>query len=378
MKILDRYVSKQLALTTAIAVSVLSVVLVLGNVFRQIFELLINKNAPYEFLLTFVEYIIPFSMIFTLPWGFLTAVLLVFGRMSAEHELTALRSSGVSILRICAAVFGIAGVCVAACLWINLEVAPRAQARFKLALYELAINRPLSMFDGDRVIDSFPNLKIYIGRNDGRELHNLIVYELGGDSEPQKVIFARRGRIHSDPANRRLLLDLFDARYEQRDASAPQAYGRIRQGITMQQTTLPISLEELYERNQRRRPLSSLTLAELQAVLRDGRAEEPGSPLLSIGDLSETRVELHKRFSLSLASLALGLMAIPLAVSAQRKETAAGFLLSLLLAFAYFFLIIMTGWVKSRPEFYPHLLVWVPNVLFFSLGGSMFKRLARR
>jgi lipopolysaccharide export system permease protein len=378
MKILDRYVSKQLALTTFIAVSVLSVVLVLGNVFRQIFELLINKNAPYEFLLTFVEYIIPFSLIFTLPWGFLTAVLLVFGRMSAEHELTALRSSGVSITRICVSAFVLGLVCVGACLWINLDVSPKAQARFKLALYELAMNRPLSMFDSDRVIDAFPGLKIYIEKNDGQQLHNLIVYELGGDFEPQKVIFARRGKIHSDPANRRLLLDLFDARYEQRDAGAPQAFGRIRQGITMQQTTLPISLEDLYERNQRRRPLSSLTLEELRGVLRDKRAPEPGSPELTPAQMSETRVELHKRFSLSLASLALALMAVPLAVSAQRRETAAGFLLSLLLAFVYFFLIIMTGWVKGRPELYPHLLVWVPNVLFFSLGGRMFQRLACR
>lgn len=378
MKILDRYVSKQLALTTFIAVSVLSVVLVLGNVFRQIFELLINKNAPYEFLLTFVEYVIPFSLIFTLPWGFVTAVLLVFGRMSAEHELTALRSSGVSIVRICAAAFVLALACVGACLWINLDVAPKAQARFKLALYELAMHRPLSMFDSDRVIDAFPGLKIYIERNDGQELHNLIVYELGGDFEPQKVIFARRGRIHSDPANRRLLLDLFDARYEQRDAGAPQVFGRIRQGITMQQTTLPISLEDLYERNQKRRPLSSLTLEELQSALSLGHAAEPGSRQFTPAELSETRVELNKRFSLSLASLALGLMAIPLAVTAQRRETAAGFLLSLLLAFVYFFLIIMTGWVKARPEFYPHLLVWVPNVLFFSFGGGMFKRLANR
>ena len=265
-----------------------------------------------------------------------------------------------------------------ACLWSNLDIAPKAQARFKLALYELAMNRPLSMFDGDRVIDAFPGLKIYIERNDGRELHNLIVYELGGDFEPQKVIFARRGRIHSDPANRRLLLDLFDARYEQRDAAAPQAFGRIRQGITMQQTTLPISLEDLYERNQRRRPLSSLTLGELRNALRLGHAAEPGSPQFTTTELSETRVELNKRFSLSLASLALGLMAIPLAVTAQRRETAAGFLLSLLLAFVYFFLIIMTGWVKGRPEFYPHLLIWIPNILFFSFGGGMFKRLANR
>lgn len=378
MKILDRYVSKQLALTTFIAVSVLSVVLVLGNVFRQIFELLINKNAPYEFLLTFIEYIIPFSLIFTLPWGFLTAVLLVFGRMSAEHELTALRASGVSIVRICVSVFVLAATCAGACLWINLDIAPKAQARFKLALYELAMNRPLSMFDSDRVIDAFPGLKIYIERNDGKELHNLIVYELGRDFEPQKVIFARRGRIHSDPANRRLLLDLFEARYEQRDAAAPQSLARIRQGITMQQTTLPISLEDLYERNQKRRPLSSFTVAELREILEEGRSAQAGSADLPQSGLSEARVELNKRFSLSLASLALGILAVPLAVTAQRRETAAGFLLSLLLAFVYFLLIIMTGWVKSRPEFYPHLLVWVPNVVFFFLGGSLFKRLASR
>jgi len=378
MKILDRYVSKQLGLTTFIAVSVLSVVLVLGNVFKQIFELLINKNAPYEFLLTFVEFIVPFSLIFTLPWGFLTAVLLVFGRMSAEHELTALRANGVSITRICVPVFALATVCVAACLWINLEVAPKAQARFKLAGYELAMRRPLSLFEGDRVIDAFPGLKIYIERNDGEQLHNLLVYELGSDFEPQKVIFARRGRIHTDEANYRLLLDLFDARYEQRDAAAPQVFGRIRQGITMQQTTLPISLQDLYDRNQKRRPLSSLDFSELQNALRGGRAADPGSPPYTMSQLSEVRMELNKRFSLSLASLALGLMAVPLAVTAQRRETAVGFLLSLLLAFVYFFLIIMTGWVKGRPELHPELLVWVPNILFFCFGGGMFMRLARR
>ncbi len=378
MKILDRYVFKQLALTTLIAVSVLSVVLVLGNVFRQIFELLINKNAPYEFLLTFIAYIIPFSLIFTLPWGFLTAVLLVFGRMSAEHELTALRSSGVSITRVCLAMFTLAALCVGSCLWINLDIAPKAQARFKLALYELAIHRPLSMFDSDRVIDAFPGLKIYIQRNDGEQLHNLIVFELGKENEPQKVIFARRGKIHTDANNHRLLLDLFDVRFEQRDAASPLSFARIRQGITMQKTTLPISLEEIYDRNQRRRPLSSLTLSELQYALQNGQLEGPGSAPMSVSELSETRVELNKRFSLSLASLALGLLAVPLAVTAQRRETAAGFLFSLMMAFAYFFMIIMAGWVKGRPELHPELLVWLPNVLFLVFGAGMFRRLAAR
>lgn len=378
MKIIDRYVLRHLGLTTAVAVVMLSVVLVMGNVFKQIFDLLISKNAPYEFLLTFVSYIVPFSMIFTMPWGFLTAVLLVFGRMSAEHELTAFKSSGISISRVSLSVFVVAAICGATSLWINLELAPAAQARFKLALYELAIQRPLSMFEGDRVVDSFPGIKIYIGANDGKELQNLIVYELGSDSEPQKVIFARRGRVIPDAANRRLLLNLFDARYEQRDAVAPQSYLRIRQGITMQQTTIPISLEELYEKNQKRRPLSSLTVHELREAIKNGGKVDPGVSPASSRELSEVRTELSKRFSLPFAALVLGLIAVPLAVTTQRKETSAGFLMGLLLAFTYFFLTLVSGSFKGRPELRPELLVWIPNALFFVFGGFLFRRMALR
>ena len=377
MKVLDRYMARQLATATFMAVAVLSVVLVLGNLFKQIFDLLVNRNAPYEFLLTFVSYILTFSMTFTLPWGFLTAVLLVFGRMSAEHELTALRSSGVSMGRICATTFGLALCCVGICLWINLDFAPRKQAAFKEAIYDLAVQRPLAMFDTDRVIDVFPGLKIYIERNDGQQLHNLLVYEVGPDSEPQKVIFARRGRIHPDPANHRLLLDIFDARFEQRDAGDPQNFSRIRQGITLTKSTLPISLEELYARYKKNRTLTSLTLSDMVSRLRSGASSDGVTPLAST-ELSEYRVEINRRFSLSLACLAFGLVAVPLAVGAQRRETAVGFLLSMVVAFTYFLLMLMVGWIKNRPEWHPEWLIWLPTLLFLGLGTHLFRRLAAR
>jgi lipopolysaccharide export LptBFGC system permease protein LptF len=377
MKVLDRYMARQLATATFMAVAVLSVVLVLGNLFKQIFDLLVNRNAPYEFLLTFVSYILPFSMTFTLPWGFLTAVLLVFGRMSAEHELTALRSSGVSMVRICATTFGLALCCVGICLWINLDFAPRKQAAFKEAIYDLAVQRPLAMFDTDRVIDVFPGLKIYIERNDGQQLHNLLVYEVGPDSEPQKVIFARRGRIHPDPANHRLLLDIFDARFEQRDAGDPQNFSRIRQGITLTKSTLPISLEELYARYKKNRTLTSLTISDMLSRLRSGASSDGVTPLAST-ELSEYRVEINRRFSLSLACLAFGLVAVPLAVGAQRRETAVGFLLSMVVAFTYFLLMLMVGWIKNRPEWHPEWLIWLPTLLFLGLGTHLFRRLAAR
>lgn len=378
MKTLDRYIGQQLLITTSVAVGVLSVVLVLGNVFKQLLELFINRSAPPEFIFTFISYILPFSMTFTLPWGFLTAVLLVFGRMSAEHEITALRASGVGIARISLMVFVVAALCVGCCLWINVEVAPKAQTRMKQALYDLATKRPLAMFDSDKVIDAFPGHKIYIGRSDGDQLHNLLVYELNPAGDPMKVIFAKRGVLHPDVAHRRLLLDLFDARYEQRDDAAPQSLSRIRQGITMQKSTLPISLEELYERSKKGQALSSLTIGELKSRLDADPEGDQRPPKEREGDQSEVRTEVSKRFSFALASLALGLIAIPLAITAQRKETAVGFFLSLVVAFVYFFMTIMVQWVKRKPEWHPELLMWVPNLVFLSLGIFLFRRLVRR
>src|SRR3981081_4251134 len=123
MKIVDRYISRQLIVNLLFAIVVLSFVLVIGNIFRKLLPLLVNHDLPVEYLIGFVAYVLPFSLIFTIPWGLLTAVLLVFGRLSADNELTALRSNGVSLARICHPLATLAFVCTAICLWLNVQVA---------------------------------------------------------------------------------------------------------------------------------------------------------------------------------------------------------------------------------------------------------------
>src|SRR6476660_2027211 len=111
MKIIDRYISRQLIVSLIFAIAVLSFVLVLGNIFRKLLPLLVNHDLPVEYVIGFIAYVLPFSLIFTIPWGLLTGVLLVFGRLSADNELTALRSNGISIGRICVPLVGIALLC---------------------------------------------------------------------------------------------------------------------------------------------------------------------------------------------------------------------------------------------------------------------------
>lgn len=376
MSILDRYIGRQIAVSTLFAVAVLSVVLVLGNAFKQLFELLLNRNAPPDIILSFLRYILPFSMTYTIPWGFLTAVLLVFGRMSAEYELIALRSSGVSFSRICRMVALLGILCSVFCFWISVDFGPRAQADYKQALYTLAINHPLSLFETDKVIDSFPGHKIYVGRSDGQSLHNLLVFELGERSEPKNFIFARKGQIRSDLANKRLLLEIADAHYEERDRLNPDNLSKMRHGITVERTTLPIPLSGLFDQGKTRKKLSTMTVSELREELSATRSAEEAAAHAQ--DLSEMRWELNRRFAFAFASVALGLIAVPLGVTAQRKETTAGFLLSIVIAFVYFLLMLMVGWVKGRPAWHPEWLVWGPNVVFLGMGAILFRRLSSR
>lgn len=368
LKILDRYLLAALGVTTAMGVALLSLVLVLGNVFKEMLDLLINHNVPLETVLSFVAFVLPFSMTFTIPWGFLTAVLLVFGRLSADNEIIALRSNGVSFTRIFYPVLAVALLLVGLCLWINTEVAPRAQYAMLTSLFRIATSNPTAMFQADEVVDQFPDRRIYVGARDGDIMKNLIVFEIDEKGIPSKVVFAKTGTLSSDMQNNRLLLKVQDAHFEQRDHRQPDNVDMIRQGITMREGVFPMSLQKLFDQKKRDKPLSSHTLQELFAEL-----AKPDCPRRLA-----FQVEISKRFSLSLAALSFALIAVPLGITAHRKETSVGFALSLVIAFGYFFFIIVADTFRNNPNAYPVVLIWLPNLLFTALGVWLFSRLTRR
>ena len=93
-KIVDRYVSGQVLSTVTWSVAMLSLMLVVGNALRDLLNLLISHQLPVSYIISFIGYLLPFSMIYSIPWGILVAVLLVFGKLSSDNELVALRANG--------------------------------------------------------------------------------------------------------------------------------------------------------------------------------------------------------------------------------------------------------------------------------------------
>jgi len=369
MKIIDRYLSGQIMGTVLWAVSLLTMILVLGNVLRDLLSLLLSHQVPITYIVAFIAYLLPFSLIYSIPWGILVATLLVFGKLSSDNELVALRANGVGMPRICFPVFVIAIGFLAICLWINLYGAPIAELKLRSAAFDLASNDPLALFGSDEVIDQFPNRKIYVGKKEGSTLHDLHIFEMNAQNLPMRVIYARRGTLEVDKKNEQILLHVYDARYEERDASAPDDLKKLRHGITMREGVLPISLQELLRKARNNERPNEMTLDQLRGALEKSKDAE---------DEAAFRTEVSKRFSNSMAVFTFVLVGIPLAVTAQRKETSVGIALSLVVAFSYFIIIVLTDNVKHKPDLHPEILIWLPNVLYLSIGGVLFFRLARR
>ncbi|RYD26502.1 MAG: YjgP/YjgQ family permease [Verrucomicrobiaceae bacterium] len=401
-RIFDRYLARQVIVATLFSVTVLSMVLVLGQIFKKLLDKLVEGILPPSVILKFVGYTFPGSLSFTVPWGMLTAVLLVFGRLSADNELIALRMSGQSLRRICAPVFALGLLGSGLCFWINTTVAPFAVAEVR-KITQQSLNDPQSLLQPDRMIDDLTGFFIFAEDKEGDKLKNLQIIQLQNSSgaRPEKFFFAREGTVEAgnvlktrriDMNLERNLMILRDwpaeaspkqvkamnekqrAEYQAEQKAGREAFPNVTTAITAS-SPVPVSLEKLFARGARIK-VEGMTMTQLRTGLKDRKALAVDGAVPP--SHSEMLTEFNRRISFSLACFILSFVGISFGITAQRRETSIGFVLSLAVGISYFALIMLGGIWQNSPGKYPQLWVWLPNVLFGILGLVMFLRLQRR
>ncbi len=361
-------------MATLTGVVVLSGVMVLGNVYKKLDQLLGGTELPLSLVAQFILLVIPFSLIFTIPWAFLTGILLVYGRLSADNELVSMRMTGTSMGRICLPVFLLGAALSAVCYWVNVDVAPAAKNQMKMLFFKVATDDPMSLFQEKRVLDKFPGYRIYTGQRDGDTLRDLTIVEIEG-GKAKRTIRAREARLEITPGVLDFLLRLKDADVESVKVDSANNIENV-DFIHFDETSLTFPLSRLKERTERINASMKSTAmlwgevsSGMDAVTRVEMDKKAKSSSLT---------ELNKRYSFSLACLTFALVGIPLGVTAQRRETSAGFALSLITALVYMLFILVGDILNDQPGSYPHLLMWAPNVLFLTIGGMLFYRLSRK
>lgn len=371
IRIIDRYIGRQVIIGTLFGVLVLTIVLVLGNIWKRLLDLMVEQDLPLSVAGQFVLYLLPFSFPFTIPWGFLTAVLLTFGRLSADNELVSLRMAGMSLFRICVPVFLLAVALSAACLFVNVRVAPKSEAAIKQIFLDRVLADPLALLEAGKVTNAIDGYVMYIGERDGNELRDFQMVMLDERSGPARYVSAEHVILNWNQDQQAIDLNLFKAFVANRhqDDELRKEPDKVQMGIQTGVSEPMISLASLYEKGERRN-VRTMSNAEIRAAMDAGIEDE--------GVASAHRTELHRRISFSLACFTFALIGVPLGVTAQRRETSIGFALSLVIALVYFVFIILADMFKEDADAMPHLLMWLPNILFMGLGSWLFFRVARR
>src|SRR5690349_13068995 len=125
MKILPKYITRQAVITLFFSVGVFTFVLLLARVLRELSELLVNRQVGLEIVGLFLVLLVPSVLSFSLPMAMLTTALLVFGRMSADNEINAMRASGIGLGRVAAPVIVLSALMGAVCFYMNTTLAPQ-------------------------------------------------------------------------------------------------------------------------------------------------------------------------------------------------------------------------------------------------------------
>jgi lipopolysaccharide export system permease protein len=370
VNLLHRYLFRELLGTTIAAVALFAFVLLTGNAIKDLIARLADGILSLETSLRLLAMLVPFVLTYALPMGVLTAVLLTLGRVSASNEITAMRTAGIGLARIGApAVFlGVLGVAVS--LLINFVYAPRMRGQYREILNDAGRKSPLNLIVERTFIRDFPQLVIYVSDRDHGVLSDVWVWELDENRMLKRFTHGMEARVRWDEKANVLGIDLQHASVQEGPADASQA----PETLTSDLLSIEVALDQVFQRRVFERKIDWLDLGEL--VVERQRLQASADPA-DRTRLVRLEMLMHENAALSFSVISFALIGVPLGIQTRRKETSANLGVALLLTMAYYFLMISAGWLAKYPQYHPELLIWVPNVVFQSLGGWMWWRFGR-
>jgi len=364
MRTIHRYTTTSFLTAFVVASVVLTFVMCVGLILKA--TDLLARGGYWQPIVRVALYGIPASLAFSMPIGALVSSLLVFGRLSADGEVTAMKACGIGMRQIVAGPLTAALCLAVACVYINTDLAPRSHFARRNLRASLGAVSASDLIEEGRWLRDFAGLSLYVGRKKGDRLHDVRVYDLR-DSGLKREVLARSGVVRSGGEGRDVVIDLVDVRVDPFSADRPGAAFFAKWSVTIENA--------LGKRKYRKRE-KDMTLPEL--FQRTCRVADY-YPDLRKRDLPRQRmclaVEFNKRLALSVSCFSFVLLGIPLGIKAHRKESSVGVGISLLLVFNFYLFIIVAESLEKRPAARPDLIVWLPVVLCVVLGGVLIRRI---
>ncbi|MBE9502613.1 MAG: LPS export ABC transporter permease LptF [Proteobacteria bacterium] len=355
-RIINRYIAKEITVPFFLGLSIFTFILLMDKMLKLI-ELVVSKGVKLSEMMSIIVFILPSFFAVTIPMAFLLALLLAFGRLSGDEELTAIKSSGLSLFQMMPPVIALSVVTFIITLLLMVYVLPWGNYSFRIMMYDIVKRKADTGIVPGRLVDSFEDMILYVKEKDqasGRYKGVLISEEKSG--KKSRTITAREGEIFSKPDNLSVTLRLYDGAIH-REGEKERQYKVIN--FSTYDITLSMNFKgsEAGGISKGDRELSLSEIRDRIEVLKE-RGEAYNYLL----------VEFHKKFSIPFACIVFSFIGVPLGIQGKRSGKAYGFTISLLLITIYYIFLLTGEAIGDKGKIPPFLSMWAPNIFFLILG----------
>ncbi len=363
MKIITRYMLKELGGPFLAALSISTIILAAGNIVQTV-DMVMNKGVePFQVVKIFLLFL-PYVLIFTIPISVLSAVLLGFGRLSGDNEVTALRTSGVSLQGVILPVLICGFIISLISVPLNDRILPQSEFMARKLLKRIGLKHPTAMVEPGVFIKGFKDYIIFVHSVKGETLEDVRIYQ-PQEGKPTRTIVAKTGKVISLPDENSVKLWLSDGTADEVSATTPDEFYK----LSFKDYYITLDVDAASDAENIEKKAREKSIKELIYDIKHYKEKRI--------DVVPLRIEFHKKLALAFSNFIFVLVGIPLAITTHRREKFIGFALAMLLFLVYWG-IMLSGIAFSVRGIIPTWMgVWSADILLFILGVVMFRRIAR-
>lgn len=363
MRIVTRYMLKELGGPFLASLFISTIILAAGNIVQTV-DMVMNKGVELIQVIKIFCLFLPYVLIFTIPISVLSAVLLGFGRLSSDNEVTALRTSGVSIYKVVLPVVLCGFIISLLSVPLNDRILPQSEFAARKLLKRVGLKHPAAMLEPGIFVKGFKDYIIFIHGVRGNKLEDVRIYQPRED-KPTRTIVARTGEIIPLPEESSVKLKLSDGTADEIASDKPDEFYK----LSFKDYYMTLNLEDAVDTASIQKKAREKSIKELRGDIRSLKKNAI--------DVIPLRIELHKKIALAFSNLVFVLVGIPLAITTHRREKFVGFGLAIVLFLIYWGIMLSGIAFAIRGIIPPWVGVWSADVLLFGAGAGMFYRIAR-
>ncbi len=359
VKIIDRYIIKELIPPFLLGLLLFTFVLLLNRIFK-LTELIVTKGVPFTEVLRLVSYIMPSFLTLTIPMSLLLGALVAFGRLSTDSEIVALKATGFSLYRLMAPVIAFSVIAALVTAYFSLYLGPQKARNFKRDVFLLARTHAFAGIEEGVFNDTFKNLVIYARKVPApNEMNGVFISDERDPNDPY-VIIANRGALDIDLSTGLAYLHLNNGSIH-RKVNKSGSY----QEINFDNNTLSIDLYQKLmgdsEANKREKREMSMNELRKMASQTAGTGKE-GYALMT---------EYYKRFTVPLACIIFGFLGPPLGMFSRRSGKSSGVTVALVIFTLYYLMMKGGENMAAAGNFPPLLAALLPNAVIALLAAYL-------